>query len=435
MFSFSVVLYWVCGLFGLCYRFCVLVQVLIRLICFLLWFDRCRQFSDLVLIGKMLQVVLYFGVMLLMVVWLVSGRCCRLLLQNLMNLFIMFSLCSIWVMVSIRLVVVVFLGSLLVSLKLIICGISIDDGWLSMVVFVLMLFMFQFSMLMLLIMVVWLLVLNIVFGQVIVLLFLFVVIIMWVRFFRFIWWMMLVLGGIILKLLKVFWFQCRNLQCFWLCWNLILLLRFSVLGLLNILICIEWLMISLEGICGLICFGLLLSLMMVLCIVVRLIMQGMLVKFCSIMCVGMNVILVFGLVVGFQWVMVLMWFLLMVMLLFLCWSRFFRRIFIEQGRWEILKCWFSVGRLKQLQVLLLMFSWLWVENELFMWDDFFLWMVCSGLCMGGFVCGCRGFDGFGCFSMNFRLNGFIWVGFWFVVLVLDYRGRCMVYVMFVVDFL
>lgn len=81
-----------------------------------------------------------------------------------MNFFIMLCLCSIWVIVRIRFVVVIFLCNFLVSLKFIIFGISMEIGWFNIVVFVLILLMFYFSMLRLLIMVVCELVLMSVFG-------------------------------------------------------------------------------------------------------------------------------------------------------------------------------------------------------------------------------------------------------------------------------
>lgn len=59
-----------------------------------------------------------------------------------MNLLMMLCLCSMLVMVSMMLVVVMLVGMLFDSLKLIMCGISMEMGWLSMVVLVLMLLMF-----------------------------------------------------------------------------------------------------------------------------------------------------------------------------------------------------------------------------------------------------------------------------------------------------
>lgn len=94
------------------------------------------------MIGKKFIVVLYFGVMLLIVVWFGSESDFVFLLKNLMNLLMIFFLCSILVIVSIRLVVVMFLCSLFFSLMLMMFGVRKYIGWLSMLVFVLMLFMF-----------------------------------------------------------------------------------------------------------------------------------------------------------------------------------------------------------------------------------------------------------------------------------------------------
>lgn len=68
---------------------------------------------------------------------------------------------------------------------------------------------------------------------------------------------------------------------------------------LNRLVIMEWLIIILVGESGLILLVLLLSVVMVLCMVVRLMMYGIFVKFCMIMCVGVNWILVLGFVVVF----------------------------------------------------------------------------------------------------------------------------------------
>lgn len=68
---------------------------------------------------------------------------------------------------------------------------------------------------------------------------------------------------------------------------------FSVFGCVKWFIIIEWLIINLIGLSGLMVWVLLLSWFIVLCIVVKLIMVGMLVKFCRMILVGINVILCF----------------------------------------------------------------------------------------------------------------------------------------------
>lgn len=121
-----------------------------------------------------------------------------------------------------------------------------------------------------------------------------------VKYFRFIWCTILVLGGIMWKFLKVFWFYCKREYCFLFCSNFKFVLSLKVFCDPKWFICMEWLMIKLVGCNGLIFWGLLFMWIMVFCMVVKFIIVGIFVKFCNRIWVIWNVILVFwGGLVGF----------------------------------------------------------------------------------------------------------------------------------------
>lgn len=142
--------------------------------------------------------MLYFGVIFEIVVWLVKGMFFSLLLKNLINLLIIFFWCNICVIFNVMFVVVVLFGSVLVNFILIILGIGKYEGCLSIFVFVLILLMFYLRMLILLIIVVCEFVLINEFGYVIKLfLVFFIVWIIGVKYLRFIWCIIFVVGGIV----------------------------------------------------------------------------------------------------------------------------------------------------------------------------------------------------------------------------------------------
>lgn len=115
---------------------------LINLICFLLWFVSFIYFNDFLFIGKKLYVVLYFGVMLVIVVLFVNGKCWIFGLKNLINFLIIFFLCNFLVICKVKFVVVEFCGKEWVKCILIILGIGKYDGCFNIFVLVLILLMF-----------------------------------------------------------------------------------------------------------------------------------------------------------------------------------------------------------------------------------------------------------------------------------------------------
>lgn len=115
------------------------------MICVMVFFDWlvvCRYVSVFVFIGKKFVVVLYLGVMLVMMECLFVVSVVMFGLKNFINLFDMLMLCSIFVIVSVRLVVDELVGSVLFSWMLIMFGICCMIGMLNIIVCVFSLFMF-----------------------------------------------------------------------------------------------------------------------------------------------------------------------------------------------------------------------------------------------------------------------------------------------------
>lgn len=192
------------------YRLVVLVQVFISCIWVFLWLVRCRQFRVCWLMENIVVVVLNFGVMLEMVVWLLMVSVVVFLLQNLIYVLIMCFLCRNLVNVSMMLVQVMLGCGWLVSFMLMMLGRCIYEVWLSIMFFVFRLFMLIVIMFSVLICGVWLLVLMQVFGKVMFLC-------IWIIgdiFFRLIWCMMLLFGGIMLMFLNVFLVQLMKWNWF-----------------------------------------------------------------------------------------------------------------------------------------------------------------------------------------------------------------------------
>lgn len=113
------------------------------------------------------------------------------------------------------------------------------------------------------------------------------------------------------------------------------MLNVSVFVVFVLLICIEWLIIRFIVILGLILLGFLFMFVIVLWSEVKLIIVGILVKFCKIIWDGLNGILIFWIFFVFYFVKFVICFFVIICL-FIWWSIDLSKIFMEYGNWDML---------------------------------------------------------------------------------------------------